>query len=64
MQRFCFTLPTKCVFVKLADDTVALVNKLLQHYVGTHNFHNFTSGKKFQDASSNRYIVSFEVIFK
>lgn len=43
------------------DDTIALVNKLLQHYVGTHNFHNFTSGKKFEDASSNRYIISFEV---
>ena len=43
------------------DETVAMVNRLLGQYVGTHNFHNFTSGNKFEQMSSNRYIMSFEV---
>ena len=37
------------------------VNEVLSKFVGTHNFHNFTSGKKYTDPSAKRYIYSFEV---
>ncbi len=48
------------VFFSL-DDVIATVDRLLARYEGTHNYHNFTSGKKFKDMSSNRYIMSFKV---
>ena len=35
-------------------------NSLLKMYTGSHNFHNFTAGKKPTDASARRYIMSFE----
>lgn len=35
-------------------------NKILNYYRGTHNFHNFTSGKENTDTSAMRYIVSIE----
>lgn len=34
-------------------------NKILKHYEGTHNFHNFTTRTKAADPSANRYIISF-----
>ncbi|KAL5984075.1 hypothetical protein ACLOJK_018177 [Asimina triloba] len=34
-------------------------HQILQHYVGTHNFHNFTTRTKAEDPSARRYIVSF-----
>jgi tRNA pseudouridine38-40 synthase len=53
--------PLSHVTLCLPEDTVEQVNRLLQCYVGTHNYHNFTSGKKYKDMSSNRYIISFKV---
>ncbi|CAO2834556.1 unnamed protein product [Amaranthus hypochondriacus] len=35
-------------------------NRILNYYVGTHNFHNFTTRTKAEDPSAKRYIVSFE----
>jgi tRNA pseudouridine38-40 synthase len=35
--------------------------KLLKQFEGTRNHHNYTVGKSFQDKSSNRFIMSFEV---
>ncbi|XP_010266077.1 PREDICTED: tRNA pseudouridine synthase A, mitochondrial isoform X2 [Nelumbo nucifera] len=35
-------------------------NRILKHYEGTHNFHNFTTRTKVEDPSANRYIVSFD----
>uniref|UniRef100_A0A7S4H854 Pseudouridine synthase I TruA alpha/beta domain-containing protein n=1 Tax=Guillardia theta TaxID=55529 RepID=A0A7S4H854_GUITH len=46
---------------RVTDDVVERVSKLLSQYVGTHSFHNFTSGKKKGDADAKRYIVSFKV---
>ncbi len=43
------------------DETVAYLERLLRRYEGTHNYHNFTSGKKYEDMSSKRYITSFRV---
>eukprot|EP00249_Psilotum_nudum_P021332 c28072_g1_i3 orf=532-3054(-) len=36
------------------------INHILSHYVGTHNFHNFTTRVRAEDPSAQRYIVSFE----
>ncbi|KAK9129342.1 hypothetical protein Sjap_009829 [Stephania japonica] len=35
-------------------------NRILKHYVGTHNFHNCTTRTKAEDPSARRYIVSFD----
>ena len=35
-------------------------NKILSRYIGTHNYHNFTSQRAPTDASSQRYIMSIE----
>ncbi|KAI4335572.1 hypothetical protein L6164_014208 [Bauhinia variegata] len=35
-------------------------NRILKYYVGTHNFHNFTSRTKAEDPAARRFIVSFE----
>lgn len=45
---------------RATGDIMQRVNEVLGMYVGTHNFHNFTSGKKPNDPSSKRYIISFE----
>lgn len=34
-------------------------NGILKRYVGTHNFHNFTTRTKAEDPSARRYIISF-----
>lgn len=34
-------------------------NRILKRYVGTHNFHNFTTRTKAEDPSARRYIISF-----
>ncbi|KAG0462137.1 hypothetical protein HPP92_020613 [Vanilla planifolia] len=34
-------------------------NRILNRYVGTHNFHNFTTRTKAEDPSARRYIISF-----
>lgn len=41
---------------RISDEVIDLFNSTLQGYVGTHNFHNFTSGKTFKDHSSVRII--------
>ncbi|KAI8094631.1 pseudouridine synthase [Thamnidium elegans] len=33
----------------------------LKEFEGTHNFHNYTNGKAFNDKSANRYIMSIDV---
>ncbi|XP_078588267.1 pseudouridylate synthase 1 homolog [Branchiostoma floridae x Branchiostoma japonicum] len=42
---------------RATDDIMEKVNDVLSAYRGTHNFHNFTSGKKFKDPSAKRYII-------
>ncbi|XP_056636243.1 pseudouridylate synthase 1 homolog isoform X1 [Diorhabda sublineata] len=44
---------------RLDEETFAKVNDLLKHYLGTKNFHNYTSKKKHNDPSANRYMKSF-----
>lgn len=45
---------------RISEKAVQEFNVLLNSFVGTHNFHNFTAQKKFSDASANRYIMSFD----
>nr|KAG5705145.1 hypothetical protein BaRGS_030862 [Batillaria attramentaria] len=45
---------------RVEEGTIQRVNDLLAKFKGTHNFHNFTSGRKPNDPSSKRYIMSFE----
>ena len=42
-------------------EIVQLVKDVAGEYVGSHNFHNFTSGKKFTDPSARRYMFSINV---
>lgn len=44
---------------RVSPEILETVNKLLQTYVGTKNYHNFTCKKKPTDPSANRYIMSF-----
>jgi tRNA pseudouridine38-40 synthase len=40
-------------------DQLTHLRSILQSYIGTHNHHNFTVGRKFTEKSSIRYIKSF-----
>jgi len=35
-------------------------NRILNYYLGSHNFHNFTTRTKAEDPSAQRYIISFD----
>lgn len=45
---------------RLPDDKYNEINDLMKLYLGTKNFHNFTSKKKAKDPSARRYMMSFE----
>ncbi|KAK9759841.1 tRNA pseudouridine synthase 1, variant 2 [Basidiobolus ranarum] len=45
---------------RISPETLTYVRNALNNYIGTHNYHNFTSGKSFKDASANRFIMGFE----
>ncbi|XP_076308202.1 pseudouridylate synthase 1 homolog isoform X2 [Tachypleus tridentatus] len=44
----------------IPSEKIKQLNDLLALYKGTHNYHNFTSGRKPEDESSKRYILSCE----
>ena len=46
---------------RIDSETLDQFKKVLKCYEGTHNFHNFTVGKDFNDNSCKRYIISIEV---
>ena len=54
-KRFCLTDPTK-----------SRINATLQNFVGTKNYHNFTTGRNPKDQSNIRFIMKFEIdnVFK
>ncbi|XP_017776841.1 PREDICTED: tRNA pseudouridine synthase A, mitochondrial isoform X1 [Nicrophorus vespilloides] len=43
----------------LSDDRYEKIKALLGKFVGTKNFHNYTSKKRYNDPSASRYIMSF-----
>ncbi|CAG8563258.1 9900_t:CDS:10 [Paraglomus occultum] len=46
---------------RIPADTLHVVRQGFKEYEGTHNFHNFTSGRTYHERSCDRYIVKFEV---
>lgn len=44
---------------RITDEKLKEINEMLAVYKGTHNFHNFTSGKLHDDMSAQRYIMDF-----
>ncbi|EGZ26507.1 hypothetical protein PHYSODRAFT_308307 [Phytophthora sojae] len=45
---------------RLSDETLEKLNATLKEYVGTHNFHNFTSKMEPTNPQAKRFIISFE----
>jgi tRNA pseudouridine38-40 synthase len=46
---------------RISSSRIAQLQRTLDHFVGTHNFHNYTIQKSFHDASAKRHIKSFVV---
>jgi tRNA pseudouridine(38-40) synthase len=44
---------------RATESSIQKLRDILQKFVGTHSFHNYTNGKSATDASANRYIISF-----
>ncbi|CAI5702203.1 hypothetical protein KXD40_002659 [Peronospora effusa] len=44
---------------RMSKDMLELLNSTLNQYVGTHNFHNFTSKMEPTNPQANRFIISF-----
>uniref|UniRef100_A0A0D9VJ99 Pseudouridine synthase I TruA alpha/beta domain-containing protein n=1 Tax=Leersia perrieri TaxID=77586 RepID=A0A0D9VJ99_9ORYZ len=42
------------------DEVKERFTRILQKYVGTHNFHNFTTRTKAEDPAAKRFIISFK----
>jgi tRNA pseudouridine38-40 synthase len=42
-------------------DTLEKFKAILEMYIGTHNFWNFTVGHEFKEAASKRHIISIQV---
>lgn len=48
---------------RIGSDQVALIRESAKKFEGTHNFHNFTSGRDFGDKSNHRHMKKIEVDF-
>ena len=46
---------------RASKEQLVLLQNILKEYEGSHNYHNFTLGKKFNDKSAMRYIKKFWV---
>lgn len=44
---------------RMNSEIFTKVNEILKQYVGTKNYHNYTSKKKFNDPSASRFMKSF-----
>ncbi|GFN82400.1 tRNA pseudouridine synthase [Plakobranchus ocellatus] len=45
---------------RVTAQIIEQARKILTRFEGTHKFHNFTSGVKFEQACASRYIIKFE----
>lgn len=43
------------------EETVEIFKAILEKFVGTHNFWNFTVGREFKEAAAQRHIKSIDV---
>ncbi|CAF4601885.1 unnamed protein product [Rotaria sp. Silwood1] len=46
---------------RVTPEILKLIKDVSNEYLGSHNFHNFTSGKKFTDPSARRHIFSVDI---
>ena len=46
---------------RVDPETLKKFREILEAYVGTHNFWNFTVGREFKEAAAKRHIKSIEV---
>ncbi|XP_067125275.1 pseudouridylate synthase 1 homolog [Centruroides vittatus] len=62
LPTFAFSNPTEDIgkTYRIPENRLQEVNRICRLFHGTHNFHNFTAGRKATDASAKRYIMSFE----
>eukprot|EP00090_Calanus_glacialis_P017815 TRINITY_DN27658_c0_g1_i1.p1 TRINITY_DN27658_c0_g1~~TRINITY_DN27658_c0_g1_i1.p1 ORF type:complete len:361 (-),score=106.32 TRINITY_DN27658_c0_g1_i1:103-1185(-) len=57
---FCTSQEEVAETWRCGPDTIGQVNSVLQHFVGSHYFHNYTSGKLPMEPASRRFIQEFE----
>lgn len=59
LPTFALAPPDQLVstYYRVQSSLIDEFNRVLQLYKGTHNFHNFTSGKKATDASAMRFMI-------
>ncbi|CAF3672314.1 unnamed protein product [Rotaria sordida] len=69
-RTYIYILPTYafCPIEEITSESYRVTSEILQliqevsnEYLGSHNFHNFTSGKKFTDPSARRHIFSINI---
>ena len=48
---------------RIDSDQIALIRESAKRFEGTHNFHNFTTGRDFSDKSNQRHMKKIEVGF-
>jgi tRNA pseudouridine38-40 synthase len=53
-------IPPKKSDFSYTDEVKKRFNRILKYYVGTHNFHNFTTRTKAEDPAAKRFIISFD----
>ncbi|KAJ9101750.1 hypothetical protein QFC21_003089 [Naganishia friedmannii] len=46
---------------RISEEEVERFRELMKAYLGTHNFHNYTLNKSFNDQSSKRYMIDIDV---
>lgn len=46
---------------RVDEETLARFKSILEEFVGTHNFWNFTVGREYKEAAAQRHIKSIEV---
>lgn len=61
-REYCYICPIKLFQNGLhptsKEETISKMNRIAQSFVGTRNYHNYSSGMKAKDPSAKRYIMS------
>ena len=47
---------------RVSQEQVQSLRNIVEQFVGTHNFHNFTAGRDFSDPSCRRHLKKIQVI--
>ncbi|CAF3693471.1 unnamed protein product, partial [Rotaria sordida] len=58
---FCLIEEITSESYRVTSEILQLIQEVSNEYLGSHNFHNFTSGKKFTDPSARRHIFSINI---